>query len=134
MQNSILYTIPQWGIFLGIAAIIYAWIEKKRTIGMLGNGFLILLGIYALYAILTQLVGIEINMSEVTTEEILSIDDLPLENKLLPIYWGLVATGFIALISLILEFLKKKASRIFTVLAGVLGLALFFMVYGLISQ
>ena len=49
MNDSFLYTVPQWIIFAGIATVIYGWAENKRHFRIIGTSILIVLGIYSLY-------------------------------------------------------------------------------------
>ncbi|NOY95665.1 MAG: hypothetical protein GXO81_04680 [Chlorobi bacterium] len=133
METSLLYTLPQWGIFVGVAMVIYSWVEKKKAIGMVGLSVLVLLGIYATYAIKTGWVSIEFNASGKLPNKGFSSEGMPIEVKLAPVYWGLVAVGILSLISLTLELTVKKLSGVFKAIASIVALALFFMVYGIIK-
>lgn len=133
-QNTFLYTIPQWLIFVGVISIAYGWIEKKKIFNLLGLGLLILLGIFALYAITS---GYFIFNKFLSPEEIVNqelnddvIEELPMQAKLLPAYWLFIVSGILAIPSFILDLKNKKLARLFLVISGLIALGGFFIVVG----
>lgn len=133
METSLLYTLPQWGIFIGVAMVIYGWVEKKKAFGIAGISILVLLGIYATYAINAGWVSIGVDASGKFPNEGFSPEGMPVKAKLVPVYWGLVATGILSLISLTLELTVKKLSGVFKAIASIVALTVFFMVHGIIK-
>lgn len=117
-----LTTSSQWVLFLAIGLIIYSWIEKKKIIMQLGQGAFVLLGIFALWIIL----GDRIIIPEMTEEYV-----VPVEAKALSYFSGLVVTGALGLVALILGKFNLSWGKYANMILVPVGLALFFMVYQL---
>jgi hypothetical protein len=133
-QNTFLYTIPQWIIFVGLISIAYGWVEKKRVFTLIGIGMFTILGGFAIYAITS---GYFIFDSYLTPNEIISeelgedfVESLPTQAKLLPAYWLFVVAGVLAIPSFFLELKKKRLARWFLVVMGMVALGGFFIVIG----
>lgn len=136
-SNYLLYTLPQWAIFAGITVIIYGWAEKKEVFERIGLVILILLGLFAAYILLSGILIPDKYLTPeeyVLPEEYLAEDDIPLEGKLIPAYWGLVASGILAILSLLLKFIKRGRARLFMVLSGILAIGMFFLILGVIKS
>ncbi|NQU88697.1 MAG: hypothetical protein HQ541_23385 [Mariniphaga sp.] len=131
-QNTFLYTIPQWFIFASVVALAYGWIEKKKMFNYIGLAILVILGLYALYAIVQ---GYFIFHNYLSPEEFVNnefedeiIEEMPLVGKILPAYWLFMASGLLAIPGLFLEWKKKKHSRTFMIIAALVALSGFFMI------
>ena len=140
MNTSFLYSVPQLIIFTGIAAIVYGWVEQKRPFRIIGASILIILGLYAIYVLLSgYLAGhkyftpYEAVMGELDEQEMLSDDellfyDVPFQVKLFPAYISFLISAAIAIPALIFELLKNnKFFRIFIILAILASLVGFFI-------
>ena len=130
ISNYIIITIPQWAIFAGITVMIYGWVEKKRIFGIIGAGILVLLGIYATWAIISgALIPQELldATDPFTDEKLFSPDELPVEGRLLPHYWGLVLSGLLALATLLSEIYHKRFTSFLKVITGILSVIIFFL-------
>jgi hypothetical protein len=136
-QDTILYTIPQWIIFVGLISIAYGWVEKKRIFNLIGLGLFIGLGIFAVYAIASGYFAFSefLSPNEIISEELEEdvVQELPMQAKLLPAYWLFVASGILAIPTFILELKEKKLARWFLVLMGIVAIGGFFIVTGAIK-
>ncbi len=128
-------TIPQWAIFAGITVMIYGWVEKKHIFGIIGAGILVLLGIYAAWAIVSGALIPEGMMDAIdpfSDEKLFSPDELPVEGRLLPHYWGLMLNGLLALATLLSEIYHKRFTNTLKVITGILSIILFFLMMAVI--
>jgi predicted membrane channel-forming protein YqfA (hemolysin III family) len=51
MNDTLLYTLPQWFIFAAIFVTVYGWIEQKKSFRIIGTFIFVLLGIFSLFVI-----------------------------------------------------------------------------------
>ena len=124
----LLLTIPQWIIFVSIVVIFYGWIENKKVFWEIGAFSLVLLGAFALYALLSKLVSPDIFISEdELNQEVLDMSEIPRALHMVPIYWGLTLNGILSLITFISEMKKNKHYKWLTVVTILFCLAIFFM-------
>ncbi|MFV0590636.1 MAG: hypothetical protein ACK5M7_04575 [Draconibacterium sp.] len=134
MNEVFLYTFPQWIVFAALFVIIYGWVEGKKVFRLTGEGFLILLGIFALVVLLGDYLAAAHYLSpeEVASEELDGIitNEIPIEARLLPAYWSFLAAGILAIPTTILEWKNKKVARTLVVVTGLLALLGFFIVVG----
>lgn len=134
MNNTFLYTLPQWFIFAAIFVISYGWIESKKSFRLIGISILILLGVYSLIILLgdsfaaSKFLTFEEIASEELDEEI--IDEIPFQAKLLPAYLSFVFSSVIAIIAFLLEIKDKKWRLYITIFAGLVSLFGFFIIVG----
>jgi hypothetical protein len=135
-ENTFLYTIPQWIIFIGIISIAYGWIEKKKIFTLLGLGVFTLLGIFALYAISNGYFAFKefLTPNEIVSQELEEdvLDELPLQAKLLPAYWMFIVSGILSIPSFFLALKNKKTTRLFLIVTVLVALSGFFIVVGAI--
>jgi magnesium-transporting ATPase (P-type) len=131
ISNFTVLTIPQWAIFAGITVMIYGWTEKKKVFGLIGLGILALLGIYAAWILWTgMLVPEELLNQPDPLDETVNIfepDELPIEGRLLPFYWGLAGNAILASLTMVFEIRRKSYSSIFKIIVGTISIALFFL-------
>ncbi len=134
ITNFTVISIPQWTIFLGITVIIYGWVEDKKAFGLLGTGLFALLGIFAGYTIYAGLLMPDewFNTAEnFGGEELFDFDELPLEGRMLPLYWGMVANGMLGATALLAEWKNNRYARHLKVLVSTIGLIIFFSTIGI---
>ena len=133
-QDTFLYTLPQWFIFSAVVVIAYGWIEQKKVFRIIGSVVLILLGVFAVYAIsagyfaagrfLTPDEMVSQQMDEELTGEI------PFQARLLPAYLSFIVSGILALPAIYFDWKDKKPTRLFIILAGLVSLFGFFIIAG----
>jgi len=119
-----LASISQWTLFLGIALILFSWIEKKEKLAIAGQAVLLLLGLLSLWVILTNNNLVPENNGDPISKEI----------KILS-YFKLAAyfSGF-NLISLLLNLFKVRFHKFSLYLVVFTGLMLFFMVFNILQM
>lgn len=141
MNDSFLYTVPQWIIFSGIVAIIYGWLEQKEQFRIIGTSILIVLGLFSVYvffgdflAAYKYLTPYEAAMLELEEQEMLSaeemlFEEIPFQVKIFPAYISFLISGVLAIPALIFELLKNnKLFRVFIILSVIIALVGFFIV------
>ncbi len=134
ITNFTVISIPQWTIFAAITAIIYGWVEDKKAFGLLGTALFALLGIFAGYTIYAGLLMPDewFNTAEnFGGEELFDFDELPLEGRMLPLYWAMVVNGVAGFSATIAEWLNYRYARHLKVLIGTFGLVIFFGIIGI---
>jgi len=132
--NVFLYTAPQWIIFAALISLAYGWIEKKKVFNLLGLGILIVLGLFAVYAIIQ---GYFVFNKFLTPEEIIMeeleeeyVEEIPMQARLLPAYWLFIVSGIFSIPGIFLVWKKKKYARAVTVISAVIALGGFFIIVG----
>jgi hypothetical protein len=121
--NSLLglTSISQWALFVGIAFILFGWIEKKENFVLAGQLVLLLLGFLAFYILLNE--GITVPNS--------TGNPLPKELKILIFFkWTAIFTGFNA-VSILLRLFKVRFYKISLFILILFALMLFFMVFSI---
>ena len=133
ISNFTVITVPQWAIFAAITVVIYGWVEQKKAFGMVGSIILIALGIFAGWAIYKGLLipeGLFDTKEAMDGEELFLPDEFPIEGRLLPFYWGLIGNSVVALGSLITEMMNNKQAKLLKVAMCIIGLLIFFGMFG----
>ncbi len=137
-QDAILYTIPQWFVFVGIIAGVYGWAERKKVFKMLGSIIFLLLGLFSLYTILS---GSFVASRFLTPEEIYSeemeietFEDIPFIVKLLPAYISFLLSGLLAIPTFILEWKNRKGKNLFIIITSLTALFGFFIIVGALKS
>lgn len=134
MNDTFLYTLPQWFIFAGIFVVTYGWIEDKKPFRIIGASILVILGIYALFILMGDYFAASkfLTPEEIASEELDNeiIDEIPFQLKLLPAYWSFVVCAFLALPAIFLDLKNNKKFRLFIILAGLTSLFGFFIIVG----
>lgn len=138
MDNTLLYTLPQWFIFAGIFVIVYGWVEKKKVFRIIGMCILLALGIFSI----ATMMGDTFAASELlTNEEIYQEDvedkvsqDVPFEAKILPAYWTFILAILFVIPGIILDIRNSSRYKIFIILATLTVLLGFFWVVGAINS
>lgn len=139
MNDSFLYTVPQWIIFAGIASVIYGWAESKRPFRIIGTSILIILGFYSLYVLLNGFLAAHkfLTPYEIANEELeldTTFEEVPFQVQIFPAYISFLVTAGLAIPALIFELLHKKLFRLFIVLAILAALFGFFIIVGTLKM
>jgi len=134
MNETLIYTLPQWFIFTAIIVITYGWVEDKKTFRIIGASIMVLLGIYALFIISGDYFAAKdfLSLEEVASEELDNeiIDEIPFQARLFPAYLSFVASSILALPAIFLDIKNSKKYRLFIILAGLVALFGFFVIIG----
>lgn len=138
MNNTFLYTLPQWFIFAAIFVAVYGWVEDKRAFRLIGAGIFVALGIYSLYILSGDYLaaGKFLTPGEIADEELLDevMEEVPFEAQLLPAYVSFLVSAAIALPAIYFDLRNRKIHRLFIVLAGLVSLFGFFIVVGTLKS
>ena len=133
-QDTFLYTLPQWFIFLAIIIITYGWVEQKKPFRIIGLVIFILLGLFAVYAVVEgYFSGNEfLTPNEIISEELEEelIEEIPFQTQLLPAYWSFMVSAVLAIPAIYFDWKNKKPTHLFIVLAGLVSLFGFFIIVG----
>jgi len=137
MNETLLYTLPQWFIFAAIFVIVYGWIEDKKPFRIIGALILLFLGIFSVIIIM----GDYFSASEyLTPEEILReelddeiINEIPFEARLYPAYVSFVVVAILALPAAFFDLRNKKIYKWLYVITGLVALFGFFTIVGAIN-
>jgi len=133
-QDTFLYTLPQWFIFSAVVVIAYGWVEQKKVFRIIGSVVLILLGVFAVYAISAgyfaagRFLTPDEMVSQQMEEELTG--GIPFQAKLLPAYFSFIVSGILALPAIYFDWKEKKPTRLFIILAGLVSLFGFFIIVG----
>jgi len=133
-QYTFLYTLPQWFIFSAIIIITYGWVEQKKPFRIIGLVIFILLGLFAVYAVVEgYFSGNEfLTPNEIISEELEEelIEEIPFQTQLLPAYWSFMVSAVLAIPAIYFDWKNKKPTHLFIVLAGLVSLFGFFIIVG----
>jgi len=116
-----LTSISQWALFLGIAAIIFGWIEKKEKFILIGQLTFLALGFLALYVLLTDKIIVPPNNGI----------QIPKEMKVLAYFKSIALFMGLDVISLLMSLFKIRFYKVSTYLLLFFALMLFFMVFNI---
>jgi len=137
MNDTFLYTLPQWFIFAAVFVSVYGWIEKKKAFRVIGASILVLLGIYSLFIITGDyLAGGEfLTPGEIADQELYNdaIEEIPFQAKLLPAYISFVVSAILAIPAIFLDLKNSKKYQWFILLAGLVSLFGFFVIVGVLQ-
>lgn len=138
MNDTLLYTLPQWFIFAAVSVIAYGWIENKKPFRIIGAIILFLLGVFSLVVLLgdsfvaNEFLTPEEIVREEFDEEI--IDEIPFQAKLFPAYLSFVIASVFAFPAIYLDIKNKKKYRWFFIAAGIIVLFGFFVIVGAVRS
>ena len=121
--NSFLgYTsVSQWALFLGIAAIVFGWIEKKENFILIGQFIFLVLGFIALYVVFTDKIAVPPNNGI----------QIPKEMKVLTYFKSTALFMGLDVISLLMTLFKIRFHKVSTYILIFFALMLFFMVFNI---
>ncbi|NQU51012.1 MAG: hypothetical protein HQ522_00580 [Bacteroidetes bacterium] len=138
MNDTLLYTLPQWFIFAGIFVVTYGWVEDKKPFRIIGATILVILGIYSLFVLTGDYFasGNFLTPEEIASEELDDeiIDEIPFQVKLIPAYWSFVVGAILAMPAIFLDIKNNKKYRLFILLSGLVCLFGFFVIIGAIRM
>jgi hypothetical protein len=137
MNDTFLYTLPQWFIFAAIFVVVYGWMEDKKVFRVIGASILILLGIFSLFVIFgdSLAAGKFLTPNEIASEELADgvIDEIPFQAKMLPAYISFVLSAVLTIPAIVLDIKNKKGYRWFIISAGLVSLFGFFVIVGILK-
>ena len=137
MNDTFLYTLPQWFIFAAIFVVVYGWIEHKKVFRIIGTSIFVVLGIYSLFIITGDFLaaGKFLTPDEIVGKEFIDekFEEIPFQAKLLPAYLSFVVSAVLAIPAIFLDIKNKKSYQWFIVLAGLVSLFGFFVIVGVIK-
>ncbi len=137
MNDTFLYTLPQWFIFAAIFVVVYGWIEHRKPFRIIGASILMLLGIYSLFIITGDYLaaGKFLTPDEIASKELTddAIEEIPFQAKLLPAYLSFVVSAILAIPAIFLDIRNKKGYQLFIILAGLVSLFGFFVIVGVLK-
>jgi hypothetical protein len=137
MNDTFLYTLPQWFIFAAIFVVVYGWMEDKKPFRIIGAAILVLLGVFSLYVIFGGYLAAAkfLTPNEIASEELADgvVDEIPFQAKLLPAYLSFILSAILAIPAIVLDIKNKKVYRWFIVSAGLVSLFGFFVIVGILQ-
>lgn len=119
-----LISASQYSLFLGIAIVIFGWIEKKDRLILAGQAVFLLLGILSAWVLLTKNITIPVENSTSVTKEAKILGFFKL---------GIYFAG-LNLISIILFLFKARLYKPSLYLLLLVAFALFFMVLNILQM
>lgn len=123
ISNSLLtYTsISQWLLFLGIALILFGWVEKKEKLVWLGQFTFLVIGFIATWILLTD----QVAAPELTNGVISK------QTKVLAFFKALVWFSGLNVIILLMKVFKLRFQKVGLSILLLFALMMFFMVYAI---
>lgn len=138
MENTFLYTLPQWFIFSAIFVTVYGWIENKKVFRIIGAVLFIILGIYALIILKGDYFSANnfLTPDEIAREELDDeiINEIPFQASLFPAYLSFIFSAVLAIPAIYFDFKNKKKYQVFILLAGLVALLGFFIIVGALKS
>lgn len=137
MNDTFLYTLPQWFIFAAVFVVVYGWMEDKKAFRIIGASILVILGIFSLFVIFGDYLaaGKFLTPNEIASEELADgvVDEVPFQAKLLPAYLSFILSAILAIPAIVLDIKNKKLYRWFIISAGLVSLFGFFVIVGILK-
>jgi len=137
MNDTLLYTLPQWFIFAAIFVTVYGWVEQKKPFRIIGTSIFILLGIFSLFVILGDYLaaGKYLTPEEIANQQIYEDTEeaIPFIGKLLPAYLSFLVSAILAIPAIVLDIKNKKSYYWFIILTGLVSLFGFFIIVGVLK-
>lgn len=118
-----LTSISQWVLFVGIALILYGWIEKKESLLLSGQLSFVALGLFAVWILLNHPTG----------GELADGSHIPKEIKIIAYFKGIVLFAGLSLITLVLKLIRFRFHKISLSVLILVALMLFFMVFNILQ-
>jgi hypothetical protein len=126
MNETLLYTLPQWFIFAAIFVVVYGWMEDKKAFRIIGASIFLILGIFSIYVISGDSLAADkfLTPNEIASEELADgiVDEVPFQAKLLPAYLSFIVSAVLTIPAIVLDIRNKKAYRWFIISAGLVSL------------
>jgi hypothetical protein len=127
MFSNVLFqyaSISQWVLFLGIALILFGWLEKKVKLLIAGQILFLLLSLFAIWVIFFELANIPISNGEKITKEL----------KLGSFFRGIIILGVVDLVSLVQKTFQLRFLKASYIIILLIALMLFFMVFNILQS
>jgi hypothetical protein len=132
MNETLLYTVPQWLTFAAIFMMVYGWIEDKKAFRMIGSSIFILLGLFSVFVFSKGYLeaGKFLTPDEIASQELgeETIEKITILSKLGPAYVSFLISSLLAIPALFFDFRNKKIHRVFMIVAALVALAGFFVI------
>ena len=116
-----LTSISQWGLFSGIALIIFGWVEKREKLILAGQLVFVLIGLMAAWILLNDLIYVP----EITD------NNIPKQLRVLAYFKGVTAFMGLAVISILMKLFKLRFHKASVYILVFFALMLFFMVFNI---
>lgn len=116
-----LTSISQWGLFLGISAILFGMIEKREKFVFAGQLAFLLVGFLAVWILVTG----QIYVPEITN------GNIPKQIKVLAYFKTVTAFMGLTVISILLNLFKVRFWKISLYIVMFVSLMLFFIVFNI---
>lgn len=122
ISNSLLgmTSVSQWGLFVGIALILFGWVEKREKLILAGQLAFLLLGFLTTWILLTHQIAVP-EAQGVITKEV----------KVLAFFKGMAYFSGFNLLSLLLKIFQLRFYKPSLYILLLFALMLFFMVFSL---
>ena len=137
MNDTLLYTLPQWFVFAAVIIVTYGWIEDKKSFRIIGALLFVLLGVYSLIILSGDYFAAKdfLTPEEIVREELDGeiIDEIPFQAKLFSAYLSFVLAAILTLPAIFLDLKNSKKYRWFIILSGLIALFGFFVIIGAVK-
>ncbi len=137
MNDTLLYTLPQWFVFAAIIIVTYGWVEDKKPFRIIGAMLFVLLGVYSLIILSGDYFAAKdfLTPEEIVREELDDeiIDEVPFQAKLFSAYLSFVLAAILALPAIFIDLKNSKKYRWFIILSGLISLFGFFVIIGAVK-
>jgi hypothetical protein len=123
ISNSLLTltSVSQWGLFLGIASILFGWVEKRETFVVAGQVVFLAVGLMAAWILFTD----QIIVPEMTNGII------PKQARVLSYFKGVAVFSGYAFACLLLKLFEFRYQKISLYILLFFAMMLFFMVFNI---
>ena len=108
-------------LFLGIGLIIFGWIEKKEKLVLGGQIIFLILGLFALWVILSHTITISQPIG----------DNISKESRIIGFFRGTLLLMGITLVSLLMGLFKLRFQKVSVSIVLFIALMLFFMIFSI---
>lgn len=116
-----LTSISQWALFLGIASVLFGWIEKREKFIVAGQIIFILIGFMAVWIISTNQIFVPETPNGI----------IPKQLKVIAYFKGIIVFMIITSMSILLKLFKLRFQKASLIILMLFALFLFFMVFNI---
>jgi len=122
-SNSLLgiTSVSQWALFLGIALVLYGWMEKNEKFIWSGHFVFLLLGLLSWYLLLSDSIVVPATSGDI----------LPKEAKVFAYFKGVALFSALNIVVAMVRLFKWRFQKLTLFLLALFALMLFFMVYNI---
>jgi len=115
-----LTSVSQWGLFLGIAFILFGFVEKNEKFKLAGQLSFLLIGILTLWVLLTDQIHVPDTQGVITKQ-----------GRILAYFKGMAWFSGLNVVTLLLTILKVRFHKISLYILLFFALMLFFIVFNI---